>query len=546
MIFLYTLLVSLLTTIALIPALSAVATRFNVVDLPGERKVHERPIPRIGGIAMAAGAILPVILWASGDHFIWGWLAGAAIVVIFGIVDDCKDISPKWKFLGQFLAALVVVLLGKIKIHTLGMLLPGEDDLPGWVALSLTVLAIMGVTNAINLADGLDGLAGGICLLIFCCIGYLAYLEGDLLIGLVCLAMAGAIFGFLRYNTHPATVFMGDTGSQLLGFTAVTLSLALTQGNTAISPVLPLLLLGIPVLDTLSVMTIRVMKGRSPFSADKNHIHHNLMALGLHHGESVMAIYACQTFLVVAAFLLRFHSDWLLLGGYLAFSVASLSLLMVAGRNGWHSKPATDIPRFSGFRYLKQLKEEGEFIKPVFRTLRIGLPLLLALTCLLPGNLPSYAPYCALGFSGLIAASWRFKRDRLGEALRLTVYLFIPFVVYESSQSTGGWIKGVPLRVYNAAFFLLAVLDILVSKFSKRREGFKSTPLDFLIFFLALVVPNLPEQHLQATHLGQVAAKIVIFYFSYEVLMGELRKNLNGLAAGTLAALALLFVKALV
>ena len=118
--------------------------------------------------------------------------------------------------------------------------------------------------------------------------------------------------------------------------------------------------------------------------------------------------------------------------------------------------------------------------------------------------------------------------------------------MYESSQSTGGWIKGVPLRVYNAAFFLLAVLDILVSKFSKRREGFKSTPLDFLIFFLALVVPNLPEQHLQATHLGQVAAKIVIFYFSCEVLMAELRKNLDGLVAGTLTALLVLSIKGFV
>src|SRR4030067_2130068 len=109
--------------------------------------------------------------------------------------------------------------------------------------------------------------------------------------------MAGAIFGFLRFNTHPATVFMGDTGSQLLGFSAVTLSLHLTQGDTALSPILPLLLLGIPVLDTLLVMILRLARGKSPFSADKNHIHHNLMALGLHHGAAVIVIYACQAIL---------------------------------------------------------------------------------------------------------------------------------------------------------------------------------------------------------------------------------------------------------
>jgi UDP-GlcNAc:undecaprenyl-phosphate GlcNAc-1-phosphate transferase len=545
-VFLLTLLVSVLATIALIPALSTMATRFNVVDIPDERKVHKQPIPRIGGIAMAAGAIIPVFIWAHADSFVRAYLAGAAIVICFGIVDDCKDISPKWKFLGQFAAALVVIFFGGVKIHTLGMLVPGYADLPGWVGIPLTILAIMGVTNAINLSDGLDGLAGGICLLIFCTIGYLAYLEGDIVIGLVCLAMAGSIFGFLRYNTHPASVFMGDTGSQLLGFSAVTLSLNLTQGNTALSPILPLLLLGIPVLDTLSVMIQRLVNGKSLFSADKNHIHHNLMALGLHHGESVLVIYTCQTLLVVAAFLLRFHSDWLLLGGFLGFSVAGVILISMANRNDWHPNAETFIPMFSGFRYLKEMKEKGNFIKPAFLILRVGLPLLLLYTCLLPAYLPSYAQYIALLFCALVAAVWTLKREKLGDALRLTLYLFIPFAVYESSHAPSDWMEGIPFRLYNGTFFLLAVLVILVSKLSRRQEGFKSTPLDFLIFFLALVVPNLPEQNIQAYHLGKVAAKIVIFYFSYEVLMGELQGKFDGLALGTVAALLVLFINAFV
>jgi UDP-GlcNAc:undecaprenyl-phosphate GlcNAc-1-phosphate transferase len=543
MVFLFTLLLSVLTTIALIPALSAVAPRLHAVDVPDARKVHQRPIPRTGGIAMAAGANIPVFLWAGGDGFVRAYLAAAAIVIVFGIVDDCRDISPKWKFLGQFAASLVVLFFGGLKIRTLGMLLPGA--LPDGIAVPLTVLAIMGVTNAINLADGLDGLAGGICLLIFCCIGYLAWLEGDVVIGLVCLAIAGAIFGFLRYNTHPATVFMGDTGSQLLGFSAITLSLHLTQGNTALSPVLPLLLLGIPVLDTLSVMVFRLASGKSPFSADKNHIHHNLIALGLHHGESVLVIYTCQTLLVVAAFLLRFYSDWLLLGGYLGFSVAAVFLLSLANRSGWHPNPEAFLPIFPGFRALKDVKRKGSFIKPAFRALRVGLSMLLGFTCLLPAGLPSYAPFFALGFAGLIAAVWTFRREMTGDAVRLTLYLFIPFVVYESSLGPPGWALGVPLRLYNGTFFLLAVLVILVSKFSRRMKGFQSTPLDFLIFFLALVVPNLPEANIQAYHLGKVAAKIVIFYFSYEVLMGELQGKFGGVALGTVAALLVLFARSL-
>ena len=276
---------------------------------------------------MAVGVFVPVAFWNLSDPFVRAYLAGAVVMVAFGIVDDCRGLAPKWKFLGQLAAALVVVFYGGVKIHTLGALLPEGTVLPEWVCVPLTVLAIVGVTNAINLADGLDGLAGGICLLIFACIGYLAWQEEDIVIGLVALALAGSIFGFLRFNTYPASVFMGDTGSQLLGFSAVTLSLALTQGNTPLSPFVPLVLLGLPILDTLSVMAIRIAKRRSPFTADMNHIHHNLMALGLQQGESVVTIYVLQMFLVASAFLFRFYSDWLLLGGYLVFSARDDPLL---------------------------------------------------------------------------------------------------------------------------------------------------------------------------------------------------------------------------
>ena len=287
MIFLSTLLISILIPIALIPVLSGLALRLQLVDLPGERKVHSQPIPRIGGIAMAIGAMAPILLWCREESFVRCFLPAAGVIALFGIADDLRDLPPKWKLVGQVSAALIVVFPGELKITRLGELLPDGYLLPDGVAIPLTLLVIVGVTNAINLADGLDGLAGGICLLFFSCIGYLAYLEGDTFIGLIALALLGAIFGFLRFNTFPATVFMGDTGSQLLGFSAITLALQLTQGNTALSPVLPLVLLGLPVLDTLTVMTARIAAGRSPFSADKNHFHHNLMSLGLHHNESV-------------------------------------------------------------------------------------------------------------------------------------------------------------------------------------------------------------------------------------------------------------------
>ena len=540
-------LLSVLLTIALVPVLRPLAMRMHMVDEPGGRKVHSLPIPRVGGIAMAVGIFVPVVLWNYVDRFVWAYLSGAAIIVAFGITDDRRGLRPEWKFVGQLAAALLVVYFGGVRIHTLGTLLPDGFRIPGGFAVPLTVLAIVGVTNAINLSDGLDGLAGGICLLTFCCIGYLAYLEEDFVLGLIALATAGAIFGFLRFNTYPATIFMGDTGSQLLGFTAITLSLALTQGNTPLSPVLPLILLGFPVLDTLSVMAVRIAAGRSPFLADRNHFHHNLLALGLQQTESVMLIYAVQSLLVVSAFLFRFHSDGLLLGGYLVFSILVISLFTVAARNGWRLKtPDPDLRDFFGSTYLRRMKVEGRVIRSLFRVLEIGLPVLLVITCLLPANLPGYVTPGAALFLALILAAWRFRKDRLGDVVRVTLYLLIPFIVYESTTARVAWVGGAALLAYRLSFGALALLDISASKLSKRKDGFKSTPLDFLIVFLAVVVPNLPEQNLRAYSMGLVAAKTIVFYFSFEVLMAEQRGRHELLAAGTVAALAVLIVKGLV
>ena len=159
------------------------------------------------------------------------YLASALLLAMFGLVEVFRGLRPSTKLLGQLVPALITVVYGGIQIRSLGTLLPDGFLLPGAVSIPLTLLVIVGVTNAINLADGLDGLAGGICLLIFAGIGYLAYLDDNTMIGMMSLALGGALFGFLRFNTYPASIFMGDAGSQFLGFSVITLSLALTQGH---------------------------------------------------------------------------------------------------------------------------------------------------------------------------------------------------------------------------------------------------------------------------------------------------------------------------
>jgi len=536
MIFLSTLLLSVLITIALIPVFSRVAVRLKAFDLPNDRKVHSQPIPRSGGPAMALAAFVPILFWNYDNQFVAAYSAGGGVLVAFGLLDDFREVKPWIKFVGQIAAAIIVIVFGGVEIRSLGVLLPDGYQLSPWLAVPLTVVAIVGVTNAINLADGLDGLAGGICLLIFSCIGYLAYLEGSMVIGLISLALVGAIFGFLRFNTHPASVFMGDAGSQLLGFSAITLSLALSQGQTALSPLLPLILVGFPVLDTLTVMFSRIAQGRSPFAADNNHFHHNLMGIGLYHSESVLVIYIIQTMLIVAALLFRFYSDWLLLSGYLLFSAVVLATFSAARRTGWRIK-RFDLLDVLVIGKLRTLRDDGRFIRITFSLFHFGLPLLLVVTCLLSARVPRPISYASLGFAAFLAVAWSTGRERVGDVLRMTLYLLIPFAVYFSEKNLTATMSVASIKLYNGVFWLFAVVIVLISKFSRRQGGFKSTPLDFLILFIVVIGLNLPEQSIQELSIGLVAVKIIILYFCYEVLLAELQEKFGRIALSTIGAL---------
>ena len=406
MLFLSTLLISMFITMALVPILRMAAVRLHAgLDVPDARKVHTEPVPKVGGLAMAIGALVPVVLVADGGRFVNSVLIGACVIVLFGLVDDLKNLGWKAKFAGQIAAALIVILYGNLNICYLGSCLPDGMSLPEVLALPITMVVIVGVTNAINLSDGLDGLAGGTSLLTFLCIGLLCFTGGDfpekLFIMLLCTAMVGAIFGFLRFNTYPATVFMGDTGSQLLGFLAVTLALGVTQRETPLSPLLLLLLLGFPVLDTLTVMVERIAAGRMPFSPDKNHFHHKLMRLGLFHTEAVVTIYAITALLTASAYLLRYHSDWLLLSCYAAFCALVVLMFTAAESRGFRF-PRTGFFDTGIKARLKIIKDKSLLIRACFLPLQFGMPLLLTAAVLVRGEVPGYLSAVAAGFAAAI------------------------------------------------------------------------------------------------------------------------------------------------
>ncbi len=542
MLYLSTTLLSVFITVSLIPLMIRLADKYRMVDLPNPRKVHAIPVPRIGGLAMALGASVPIILWTEADGFVRAYLIGAGVLVLFGLVDDMRGLGHKVKFTGQLLAALIAVLYGGIRINSLGTLLPGAVQLPEWFAVVLSIVAIVGVTNAINLADGLDGLAGGISLLGFCCLGYFAYLAGNNTIAVLALALAGAVFGFLRYNTYPASLFMGDTGSQLLGFSAIVFAVKITQGNTPLSPVLPLIILGFPVLDTLTVMAERIREGRPLFSADKNHFHHRLMRLGLSHAEAVFTIYVIQAMMIVSAILFKYHSDWFFIAGYITFSVVTISAFAVADHKALRFRRHSRVEDSIKGR-LRKIRDNNWIIRISFSLSRIIIPLLFLFSCFLPARIPIYIAVMSFCFGIVILGSLTMRKKYLGGCLRSVLYLTIPLVLYLTEEGRSGWVSEKALFLYHLCFGIVALFVILTVKFSRRTKGFRLSTMDFLVIFIAAVVPNLTGQLSRSHNLGLLAVEIIVFLFSYEVLINELREKFDALAITTVAATLILGVR---
>ncbi len=335
MVLFFSFVTAIIISLVLIPILMRYAGFLHMLDEPGERKVHKVAIPRCGGLGLAIGAIVAILFFISFEMQLLSLVAGSLVIIVFGLLDDRFELSYKWKFLGQFLAVFIT-MAGGLYISAIPFL--GLD--PAWLilALPLTVFFVIGVTNAVNLSDGLDGLAAGIMLMTFAVIAFLAVdangAGGNLAI--IALAIAGGIVGFLWFNTHPAIVFMGDTGSQFIGFMAVFLAIYLTQYlNPVLNPALPLLLLGLPIVDTLTVMVRRLRAGKSPFSPDKSHIHHRLMEYGFSHAEAVGSIYVLQSIFLASALFFRYASDITVVGVFLIISATILVLFYWAAEKKW-------------------------------------------------------------------------------------------------------------------------------------------------------------------------------------------------------------------
>lgn len=336
------------------PSLIKVAKLKHLVDEPGEsRKIHRRSVPTIGGIVIFAGTIIAYCLWFPSRE---GWQFGknydaigalnefkylvACMFILFfvGVKDDIIGVSPIKKLLVHIAVGIILVYVADIRITQFWGLF-GIYTIPYWFSIVLSLFVYIVVVNAINLIDGVDGLAAGVGFIASMAFAFWFYKTGDQPLALLAMGLAGSLLGFLIYNFQPAKIFMGDSGSLIIGIILFVLAMKMIELNFAkeqsiamnyvSKPVLAMAILSYPLIDTLRVFILRASQGRSPFSADKNHIHHKLLSLGFSHRQTAIALYGYTLFIIVLTFLMPPYTpniSFLVVGGIAVISLNSVFL----------------------------------------------------------------------------------------------------------------------------------------------------------------------------------------------------------------------------
>ncbi|MBQ7793590.1 MAG: undecaprenyl/decaprenyl-phosphate alpha-N-acetylglucosaminyl 1-phosphate transferase [Clostridia bacterium] len=313
-------LLSFVLSLATTPLAKRVAYIIGAVDIPRDsRRMHKRPIPRCGGLAIIFGFMASVLCFGPPTRGLAATMIGAGIIAIMGVVDDCKNLDAKLKFVIQIIAALIVVYGGDFKIEVMTNPNIFSDSpyivFPWWLSGIVTVLWVVFITNAVNFIDGLDGLAAGVSAIMSVSLVFIAMRSGEYSVAVMGTALMGACFGFLPFNFNPARIFMGDTGSTFLGFMLASLSIqGVFKSYAIISFAVPLLILGLPLFDAMFAMFRRILKGQNPMTADRGHLHHRLIDMGFSTKQSVFILYAISGVLGITAVLLAEKGTLMALG----------------------------------------------------------------------------------------------------------------------------------------------------------------------------------------------------------------------------------------
>ncbi|MFD1926835.1 glycosyltransferase family 4 protein [Sporosarcina siberiensis] len=340
--------VAFAASILLTPLVRKLAFRIGAVDRPNYRKVHASIMPRIGGLAIFGAFLIGYFFLRPQDEHSTGILIGALIIIITGFLDDMFEITAKAKIVGQLAAAIVVVSWGGLQIDAINIPFVGVQFDFGYLSIPITIIWIIGITNAINLIDGLDGLAAGVSTIALITISVMAIIMGDPFVMATAAILAASSAGFLFFNFHPAKIFMGDTGSLFLGFMIAVLALLGFKNVAFISLIIPVIMLGVPISDTFFAIVRRIRMKQKVTAPDKSHLHHCLLRAGFSHRQTVLIIYGLAALFGVAAILFSQATVW---GSIILLVVMLLAIELfveIIGLAGANYRPLLNFVRMIG------------------------------------------------------------------------------------------------------------------------------------------------------------------------------------------------------
>lgn len=343
-------LVPLVLSAVITPLLKRVASALEIYAKTNNRTIHSGKIVRIGGVSIYVSFIVCMALFMRTDSTINGILIGGTIMFIGGLIDDMVELKPYYKLGFQIVAAVVLMWVGGISLDVIRLPLGITIDM-GIVSIVVTLIWIIGITNAVNLIDGLDGLAGGVSAIILFVIACISIMEGRLDLQNMSLILAGSILGFLFYNTHPASIFMGDCGALFLGFIVSAISLLGFKSSTIMTLALPILLLAVPIVDTLGAILRRKLSGHKFSDADKMHLHHLLMQR-FGHRNTVILLYVVTTMFGFTAYAYLINKTT----GFIALFIIAFIVELFIEFSGMISKQYHPILSFANSIYKKSKK----------------------------------------------------------------------------------------------------------------------------------------------------------------------------------------------
>lgn len=535
----YIFLTALMASLLIMPSLYNLSIKVGGVDRPdNQRKVHDRAVPRIGGVAILCGLLISVLLFCTTNTFTSGLVTGGLIIFFVGFVDDLRNLTPVQKLAGQVIGTSVGVIISQNHIQGLGNLFSlGVIEFPTELAIPITIFCIVGLINSLNMIDGLDGLAGGVSAIASLAFAILAFETGALQVFFVCVALLGAVIGFLAHNSYPARIFMGDAGSNLLGFTLGMLAVRLLDVSPAISPAAILIILSVPVFDTLYVMTGRLINGRPVMSADRAHLHHRLLGIGLGHRASVLAVFGWSYLMAAVAVLYYNASDHSL---FLFLLIATATFYLFIFVLSKHLPKGGDTLSVDTLSILPTSPAALERYSDRLLSLARYLVIIILAMAVPIDLVPN--PYHAIASAMLLCTlllGVACDRPWSNQLLLIGLYLTGVYILFEvenfGRSATIGDVSALTLSAY--LFALLALIVGTKIFIRKRFNILMNSALEFSVLLAVIFIPLMPDTITARYHLLTVTGKSIILFVAYKLFLisNDAKRNRVVILASMLA-----------